>query len=191
LPARGRYEFIDADVCDADLAAIFRGAAAVVHLAAITNDARDRVADAMYVVNVSGTDRVARACAATATPLLFPSTTSVYGVSGSIDEDRADAVQPQTQYAEWKLLAERRIEELGRSSGLRYVLFRMGTVFGPSPGMRFHTAVNRFCWQALTRQPLQVWRTALDQFRPYLDLSDAIRAMAHVVVHKRFDASCA
>lgn len=43
--------------------------------------------------------------------------------------------------------------------------------------MRFHTAVNKFCWQAVLGQPLTVWRTALHQRRPYLDLTDGVRAI--------------
>jgi nucleoside-diphosphate-sugar epimerase len=53
--------------------------------------------------------------------------------------------------------------------------------------MRFHTAVNKFCWQAVMGQPITVWRTAYDQKRPYLDLSDAINAIAFVIKNIPFD----
>lgn len=53
--------------------------------------------------------------------------------------------------------------------------------------MRFHTAVNKFCWQAVARQPITVWRTALDQKRPYLDLSDAVEAVKFVIERNLFD----
>jgi nucleoside-diphosphate-sugar epimerase len=65
--------------------------------------------------------------------------------------------------------------------------FRFGTIFGTSPGMRFHTAVNKFCWQAVMGRPLTVWRTAYDQRRPYLDLGDAVRAVAFVIERRMFD----
>ena len=29
--------------------------------------------------------------------------------------------------------------------------------------MRFHTAINKFCWQAVLGQPLTVWTTAKNQ----------------------------
>ena len=63
----------------------------------------------------------------------------------------------------------------------------MGTIFGPSAGMRFHTAVNQFCWRAVTGQPIEVWRTAAHQFRPYLDLADAVRAMIFILRRRQFD----
>lgn len=190
LPAAGHYQFIEADVLTADLTALFAGADAVIHLAALTNPAaRDQPGDLMMQVNVAGTARVARACLASGSALLFPSTTSVYGVAeGVVAEDCAPAdVRPQSPYAEWKLQSEEFLHALGRREGLRFVIFRMGTIFGPSVGMRFHTAVNQFCWRAVARQPLEVWRTASHQYRPYLDLSDAVRAMLFVVRRQQFD----
>jgi nucleoside-diphosphate-sugar epimerase len=53
--------------------------------------------------------------------------------------------------------------------------------------MRFHTAVNKFCWQAVMGQSLTVWRTAYDQKRPYLDLLDAARAIAFIIEKDMFD----
>tara|TARA_B110000858_G_C17688191_1_gene419989 strand:- start:635 stop:1018 length:384 start_codon:yes stop_codon:yes gene_type:complete len=53
--------------------------------------------------------------------------------------------------------------------------------------MRFHTAVNKFCWQAVMRQPITVWKTAYDQKRPYLDLIDASRAIAFIIDNDIFD----
>jgi nucleoside-diphosphate-sugar epimerase len=70
---------------------------------------------------------------------------------------------------------------------LRATVCRFGTVFGPSPGMRFHTSVNKFCWQAVMGQPLSVWRTAYEQKRPYLDLSDAVRAISFIIENDLFD----
>ena len=34
---------------------------------------------------------------------------------------------------------------------LKFTTLRLGSIFGSSIGMRFHTAVNKFCWQALER----------------------------------------
>jgi nucleoside-diphosphate-sugar epimerase len=53
--------------------------------------------------------------------------------------------------------------------------------------MRFHTAVNKFCWQAVMGQPITVWRTALRQKRPYLALDDAVRAISFIIGEGLFD----
>ncbi len=64
---------------------------------------------------------------------------------------------------------------------------RFGTIVGPSSGMRFHTAVNKFCLQAYLNTPLGVWRTALNQFRPYLSLEDSFRALNFFLLKKIFN----
>ena len=115
------------------------------------------------------------------------SSTSVYGVvGGSIDEDSPGALRPQSPYAESKLREEQLLRKLGTTRGLRFAICRFGTICGISPGMRFHTAVNRFCWQAANGQPLSVWRTALHQKRPYLDVAEAVEAIQFFVRNQLF-----
>jgi nucleoside-diphosphate-sugar epimerase len=114
----------------------------------------------------------------------------VYGTADSVvDEDCPEAdLKPQSPYAASKLRAEDLLRNMGGTAGLRYVTCRLGTVFGASPGMRFHTAVNKFIWQACTGQPLTVWRSAMGQRRPYLDVADAVRALDFILRTDRFHA---
>jgi UDP-glucose 4-epimerase len=186
LPSQGRYRFLEVDIMTADLGEIFGGADVVIHLAAITNAAgsienREQVEH----INFGGTQRVALACIQTGAPLIFLSTTSVYGSQAEVvnEECTLDELKPQSPYAESKLRAEQMIQVLSRDQGLRYVICRFGTIFGISVGMRFHTAINKFCWQAVMGQPISVWRTATHQYRPYLDLTDAVNALAWII-HK-------
>jgi nucleoside-diphosphate-sugar epimerase len=177
LPRNVPFRFIEADIRTADLSALFQGMDAVVHLAALTDAAnslerRDEVMD----INLNGTYRVAEACRENHCRLFFPSTTSVYGVQEGLVDETCRNLAPQSPYAESKLAAEGHLLEM-RTKGLQVVICRLGTIFGPSVGMRFHTAVNKFIWQAVTGQPLTVWTTALNQKRPYLDLQDAIHAI--------------
>jgi nucleoside-diphosphate-sugar epimerase len=174
---------VEADILTVDLDALFAGADVVVHLAAITNaETSFEIQEEVERVNLHGTERVARACIRAGAGIVFLSTTSVYGTQeGTVDEDcPVEELRPQSPYASSKLQAERLLESLAKD-GLRSVTFRFGTIVGPSPGMRFHTAVNKFCWQAVLGEPLTVWRTALHQRRPYLDLSDGIRAVEFIL----------
>lgn len=183
LPVHGRYRFVEADILKADLDALLDGADVVVHLAAITNaETSFEIQDEVERVNLHGTERVARACIRAGAGIVFLSTTSVYGTqSGTVDERcPVEDLRPQSPYAASKLRAEMLLETLA-DDGLRSVTFRFGTIVGPSPGMRFHTAVNKFCWQAALGEPLTVWRTALHQRRPYLDLSDGISAIEFIL----------
>lgn len=189
LPANGRYRFLEADVRYADLRPLFQDAHSVVHLAA-TTDAAGSVDNpaATEANNYNATAEVAAACAETGSRLIHLSSTSVYGTQvATVSEDcPADDLKPQSPYAESKLREEKLLHSL-HNSGLKVVVCRFGTIFGRSPGMRFHTAVNKFCWQAVMRQPLTIWRTAFDQKRPYLDLRDAVRAIAYIIERELFD----
>jgi len=190
LPPEGRYRFLEADVLTANLSSIFSGADVVVHLAAITNaTASFEIKDKVEEVNFAGTERVARACLEAGCALIFPSTTSVYGTQAEIVDENCPItdLKPQSPYAESKLKAERLLQTLGEREGLRFIICRFGTIFGTSTGMRFHTAINKFCWQALMGQPITVWKTALNQNRPYLDLSDAIGALKFIITKNLYD----
>lgn len=190
LPERARLRFVEGDVTELALEPLIAGAGLVVHLAAITDaPATLDKAELVECNNLGGTRRVAAACAGLGVPMVLPSSTSVYGTQQSlVDEDcRAECLNPQTPYALVKLKEEALLAELGAKEGLRFVVFRFGTIFGVSPGMRFHTAVNRFCWQAAWGQPLTIWRSAHDQKRAYLALEDATRAIAFALKQNLFD----
>lgn len=190
LPPDARYEFLEEDVLGMDLGRAMAGARAVIHLAAITNAAGSfEIKEKVEAENFKATQRVAEAGAAAGAAVFYVSSTSVYGTQAErVDEDCAECdLKPQSPYAETKLREERMLAEMAAGQGLRFIACRFGTIFGASPGMRFHTAVNKFCWQAVMGQPLTVWRTALHQKRPYLDLTDAVRAMSFVIDKDLFD----
>lgn len=188
LPPGITCEFVAADVLNAPLQKIMGYADAVIHLAALTSP-EDSFQQPLFVreVNVEGALRVASACIELQIPFFFPSTTSVYSRSGIIDESEpASAMLPQTPYARWKLEAEQTLSRLSSERGLLLAIGRFGTIFGPSAGMKFHTAVNRFCRQAFAGEPVTVWETAWDQRRPYLDVRDAARGISFVIARDLF-----
>jgi len=190
LPSSGNYQFIEGDVTKMDLNSIFASADIVIHLAAITDAAGsfDKASE-VESNNFQSTVRVANACVETDTKLIALSSTSVYGTQNDVvDENCSDEeLQPQSPYAETKLKEEELISQLVINKDLKAISCRFGTIFGASPGMRFHTAVNKFCWQAVMGQPITVWTTAYDQKRPYLDLLDASRAINYIIEKNLFN----
>jgi nucleoside-diphosphate-sugar epimerase len=191
LPIIGNYSFIEGDVRLMDLNSVFNGADIVIHLAAIT-DAAGSFDKATEVEenNYQSTLKVANACIETGASLIALSSTSVYGTqNGVVDEDCSEnELQPQSPYASTKLKEEELISNLSKDKGLKAIHCRFGTIFGASPGMRFHTAVNKFCWQATQGKPLTVWSTAFNQKRPYLDLFDASRSIEFIIRNNLFDS---
>lgn len=190
LPVEGKYHFIEADVLTTDLNPIFKDADVVLHLAAITDAASSfKNKEQVENVNYNATVKVAETCQDVKCPMIHISTTSVYGTQKNVvDEDcTPEELQPQSPYAESKLKEEQFLQTLGSSGKLNFIICRFGTICGISPGIRFHTAVNKFCWQAVMRQPLTIWRTALNQKRPYLVLNDAVKAITFVMKKDLFD----
>lgn len=190
LPADVPFRFVEGDICADDLDAVFAGADVVVHLAAMTNAAASFDVQArVEQVNFEGTARVAAAAARQGCRLVFLSTTSVYGTQAeTVDEAcPVEDLRPQSPYASSKLRAEQMLHCMGETDGLRFFIGRFGTIYDTSKGMRFHTAINKFCWQASVGQPLTIWRTAENQVRPYLDLHDGVRAIRHVIATDLFD----
>ena len=190
LPSNAKYHFIEGDVSQMDLKSVFVGANVVIHLAAIT-DAAGSIdkAEELEANNYQSTLRVAKACIEVGARLIALSSTSVYGTQkDQVDENCSEIdLQPQSPYATTKLKEEELITNLVNKEGLKAIHCRFGTIFGASPGMRFHTAVNKFCWQAVMGQPITVWTTAYDQKRPYLDLLDASRAIDYIIKNNIFD----
>ena len=187
LPSEAKYKFIEGDVRNIDLHNELIKCDLVIHLAA-TTDAESSVQNPIQVEdnNFKSTKRIAEQCISTDTSLIAVSTSSIYGTSKKVvDENCSNAeLNPQSPYAKTKLKEENylnNLRNLGKFSN--FVILRFGTIFGTSKGMRFHTAVNKFCWQAVMNEPLTVWKTALHQKRPYLDLIDAINAI-EIVINK-------
>jgi len=148
----------------------------VIHLAAITDAAgsfgnKKEIED----TNINKTKNLIDRCEKSkVSKFIFPSSTSVYGVSAdTVTEDDDRYLNPQSPYAESKIL----IEKYLKSSKLNYNIFRFGTIFGYSVGMRFHTAINKFCYQSCTGVPLTIWKENYEQVRPYLGLTDCLKSI--------------
>ncbi len=160
----------------------------VIHLAART-DAAGSASDPLGVEhnNFLSTKNIANACSKLGRPLIHISSTSVYGSQKNLVDENCSIsdLKPQSPYAETKLKEEALLKELG-SQGLTYCILRFGTIYGFSTGMRFHTAVNKFAWQAAHNEEITVWRTALNQVRPYLYLGDAINCLIKLCQKRNF-----
>ena len=190
LPKNINYKFIEGDILKVDLTSLTKNIDVVIHLAAITDAPSSfKLKNKVEQVNFDGTKLLAQACIKNNTPLIFPSTTSVYGTQlEEVDETcSVEQLKPQSPYAEFKLKSEFMLSEMGSESGLNFINLRLGTIFGKSIGMRFHTAVNKFCWQSVMKKPLTVWSTAMDQKRPYLGVGDAINIFKFIIKKKLYN----
>jgi nucleoside-diphosphate-sugar epimerase len=189
LPKNKKFTFIEKDVLNVDFTKILKKGDVLVHLAAIT-DAASSFGKEKEIEdnNYKGLQHVAKAVARQKARLIHLSSTSVYGTQKEkINESCGEKyLKPQSPYAYYKLMEEKWLKKYRKKTKLKYVSLRFGTIFGVSPGMRFHTAVNKFCWQAVMKQPVTIWETALKQKRPYLELNDALNCIRFIIKKKIF-----
>ena len=148
----------------------------VIHLASMTNAAGSfSKKNDMYTNNLNCMKNIINFCIKRKSKLIHISSTSVYGKQTDIVDETCEKkyLKPQSPYAEIKLIEENMLKKVRKK--INYTTFRFGTIAGTSKGMRFHTAVNRFCLDASLNRNINVYKTALNQYRPYLSLSDAFK----------------
>ena len=148
----------------------------VIHCASMTNAEKSfGKEDLMYKNNIDCLKTVIKFCKKHKSKLFHLSSTSVYGKQVDIVDENCEEkyLKPQSPYADIKLIERMLIKE---TNNLKYNTFRFGTIAGVSKGIRFHTAVNKFCLNAAINEDIHVYKTALNQFRPYLSLSDALKS---------------
>ena len=148
----------------------------VIHLASITNAAASFfIKKKLYENNLGCFNNIINFCIKSRAKLIHISSTSIYGKSkGIVHEDSGiKDINPQSPYAEVKFLEENILKK--NSKKIKFTSFRFGTIVGPSKGMRFHTAVNNFCLRATINDYINIYKTAKNQYRPYLSIRDSFK----------------
>ncbi len=148
----------------------------VIHCASMTNAEKSFGKEKqMYKNNIDCLKTVIKFCKKSKAKLFHLSSTSVYGKQANLVDENCEKkyLKPQSPYADIKLIEERML--IKERKNLRYNTFRFGTISGISKGIRFHTAVNKFCLNAAINENIYVYKTALNQYRPYLSLKDAFK----------------
>jgi len=155
----------------------------VIHLASITNAAASfNNKKDVFKNNISCTTKIVKFCETRLIKLIYPSSTSVYGAARKIVyENSNNSLKPQSPYAQSKIKEEKIILN---SKKIKYIIFRLGTIYGISPGMRFHTAINKFCFETANKLPLTIWKKNYHQIRPYLFLGDFIRVVKKIIINE-------
>jgi nucleoside-diphosphate-sugar epimerase len=156
----------------------FEGFDAVVHMAELSNDPAGALnPQVTYEINHQGTVRLAElARRAGVRRFVYMSSCSVYGAA---DGDEAvtemSSVNPQTAYAECKLLCERDLKTLA-SGSFTPVFLRNATAFGASPRQRFDLVVNDLCGLAWTTGEIRMTSDG-SPWRPLVHGLDIARAI--------------
>ena len=124
--------WVEADVADADLASLFRGADAVVHLAWLIQPSHDQAT--LWRVNVEGSARVFHAVASAGVPALaYASSVGAYSPGPKdrqVDESWPTGGIDSSYYSRQKAEVERHLDRFEKEApGCRVVRLRPGLIF--------------------------------------------------------------
>lgn len=158
----------------------------VIHCASHTNaQGSFSIKKEMFRNNLACMKNIINYCKINKAKLIHISSASVYGKQVKIvNEDDESLLIPQSPYAEIKLLEEKMLKKNNKK--IKYNSFRFGTIAGVSKGMRFHTAINKFCLNTALNEEIQIYKTAFYQYRPYLSVKDAFKIFQFCITKNCF-----
>lgn len=153
----------------------------VVHLAGLANEPSCLLSPTTaYEVNVDATIEIARQCIQKGIKkLIFPSTCAVYGKTISTWVDEESPAEPTSLFSKTKKLAEENLTKLANEH-FSIIIFRLPTLFGYSPRMRFDLAVNQMVATAKIYGKIEA-RGGGNQWRAFLHVRDCAEVIAECV----------
>ena len=174
-------------ITDADL----DGVEAVVHLAELSNDPLGELNPTItYAINHQGTVALAQQCKRLGIPrFVYTSSCSVYGVGSDDFKTEESLPNPQTAYAECKVLVERDLQPMA-DENFSPTFLRNATAYGPSQRMRFDLVLNNLAGLAWTTGEIRITSDG-KPWRPLVHVRDICTAIActleapREVVHKQ------
>ncbi len=170
-----------ADIRDAKLIENLRGFDACIHLGELSNDPLGTLnPEITYEINHHGSVRLAKLCKQAGIPrFVYSSSCSVYGLGDDRYKTEEFEVNPQTPYAECKVMVEEEVSALA-DDNFTPVFLRNATAYGPSPRMRFDIVLNNLAGLAWTTKEIRMTSDGTP-WRPLVHVLDISEAMACAV----------
>jgi nucleoside-diphosphate-sugar epimerase len=158
-----------------------RGVDVVVHLAELSNDPLGQLAPHITdEINHQGSVRLAKLAKAVGVRrFIYTSSCSVYGFASEDFVTEESPVNPQTAYAQCKVLVEQNVQCLA-DDGFSPTFLRNATAFGASPRMRFDIVLNNLAGWAWTTREIKMTSDG-SPWRPLVHVLDICNAIARVL----------
>jgi nucleoside-diphosphate-sugar epimerase len=158
------------------------GFAAVVHLAALSNDPIGDLDERLtFAINHEASVRLAELARARGVErFVFASSCSMYGASGAgLPIDETAPLAPLTAYAESKVRVERSLATLA-TDAFSPVSLRFATAYGASPRLRLDIVLNNLVGWALTTGAVRLQSDGT-AWRPLIHVEDMAAAVVAVL----------
>ncbi|HKQ80685.1 MAG TPA: SDR family oxidoreductase [Steroidobacteraceae bacterium] len=166
------------DITERDL----EGCDAVAHLAELSNDPLGQNnPEVTHKINHKGSVALAqKARTVGIRRFVYTSSCSVYGAGTGDFLDETAKVNPQTAYAECKVLVERDVGAMA-SEDFCPVFLRNATAYGPSPRMRFDIVINDLSALAWTTKRIAMVSDG-SPWRPVVHVEDICEAIYRALI---------
>ncbi len=159
----------------------------VIHLSGVSNDPtailnskltrKSNINGTKLLVEISKKNNVKK--------FLFASSCSVYGFTGTNKfVDEKSALNPISEYAKSKISGEKIVLKY-KSKKFIVNCLRKGTLYGPSPRMRFDLVLNTMTGSAI--QDKKIILNGGDQWRPFLHVDDAASAYIAILENDKIN----
>lgn len=175
-----KLEVIEADYRKLEqLVTAMQGVDSIIHLGGLVGDPACAWNEALTVeVNLTFTRVIAEVAKASGIKrFVFASTCSVYGASDEVLNEESP-LNPVSLYAKSKIASERVLHRL-MTPEFAVTILRFGTIYGFSGRTRFDLVVNLLTAKAHVDGVITVFGG--DQWRPFVHVEDAAKAVAMVV----------
>ena len=163
----------------------FKKVDVVINLASLTDaESSLKIKNKIYKNNLGIFKNIIKYCEKNSSKLIHISSTSVYGEQRGLVDENCNKLRPKSPYAEVKVKEENILKK--NKNKIKFISYRFGTISGISKGMRFHTAINKFCLYAVLGKPLPIWKSMMNKPRPYLSLKDAFKVIKFTIENNFF-----
>ena len=140
------------------------------------------------LINIKGAEHALNLAVKTGATVLYPSTVEVYG--NAIGEDtfsedytgKLNLATSRSCYTESKRTAEALCQSYIAEKGTKVKIVRLSRLFGPTMLMSDSKASSQFIKKALAHEDI-ILKSEGNQLFSYTYITDAVRAMLHVLVH--------
>jgi len=172
------FKIEHADVREPEFVAVrARGADGVIHLAAAINiDWARGFPEIAWEINVVGTQNVLETCRRLDLPLVYASSSEIYGSAQERTMSERHPLDPQSVYGASKVAADRLCHAYQKEQGIKVNIVRLFNTFGPYQGQdSYGGVIAKFTRFALEGKPMTIYGSG-EQRRDYLWIDDAVDA---------------
>jgi len=184
-----KVEIFEGSITSANLVEkAVRDVDAIVHLAARGSVPRSlKNPRATYEVNVEGTLNICEAARAKSIPIIFSSSSSVYGANTRDKKIENEWLSPLSPYAASKLSGEATVVSFARSFGIQTAVFRLFNVYGPGqrPEHQYSAVIPKWIWAAIREEELKIFGDG-ETSRDFTYIENVVEILSRCVLENRY-----